>query len=251
MKITVSFERIAMRHELFLQRHPRLRVDGGERLVHQHHFGRVGERARDGDALLHAARQLVRILVLDVVQVGDCQDSGAPSHSARRARMPRSLRPSAALSSTFIHGSSAYSWNTTPRSALGPSTARAVHRRCVPAGRAAGILRSPTSSVDLPQPARAEHAQELVGRDVEVESLDGAVARRRSPDSRSRATRSRDGDLGRRAARIGVRPASSQPERAALGACEMVLQRRAAARPGRARFNAAITARCSSIASGR
>ena len=64
-----------MRHELFLQHHPRLRVDRGERLVHQHDFGRVGERARDGDALLHAARQLVRILVLDAVQVGDRQEA--------------------------------------------------------------------------------------------------------------------------------------------------------------------------------
>ena len=37
------------------------RVERRERLVHQQHRGIVGERARDGDPLLHAAREMVRI----------------------------------------------------------------------------------------------------------------------------------------------------------------------------------------------
>jgi hypothetical protein len=60
--------------ELLLQRHARLRVDRGERLVHEHDVGVVRERARDRDALLHAAGQLVRVLVLDAVEVRERQE---------------------------------------------------------------------------------------------------------------------------------------------------------------------------------
>ena len=44
-------------------------VERGERLVHQQHGRIVGERARDGDALLHAARQMVRIGLDELVEL--------------------------------------------------------------------------------------------------------------------------------------------------------------------------------------
>ena len=39
------------------------RIERAERLVHQQDAGVVGEHARDGDALLHAARELVRVAI--------------------------------------------------------------------------------------------------------------------------------------------------------------------------------------------
>ena len=49
---------------LVLQRAARQRVERRERLVHQHDLRRDRESARDADALLHAARQFRRPLVL-------------------------------------------------------------------------------------------------------------------------------------------------------------------------------------------
>ena len=43
-------------------------VEGGERLVHQQQRGAEGDRPHEGDALLHAARQLVRVGVGEVGQ---------------------------------------------------------------------------------------------------------------------------------------------------------------------------------------
>ena len=57
-----------MLQQLFLHHLARHRVERGERLVHQQDFGVGGEQARDRDALLHAARQLGRIVVLESAQ---------------------------------------------------------------------------------------------------------------------------------------------------------------------------------------
>ena len=46
-----------------LQLHPHHRVERAERFVHQPHFRSSRQRARDGDALLHAAGKLIRIVV--------------------------------------------------------------------------------------------------------------------------------------------------------------------------------------------
>ena len=52
-----------------------LRVDRGERLVHEQHLGLVGDRAGDRHALLHAAGELPRVALGGV----------------RRGRRPRAL----------------------------------------------------------------------------------------------------------------------------------------------------------------
>ena len=51
-------------HDAVLQMGAGQRVERAERLVHQQHLGLHGERAGDADALLHAAGDLVRALVL-------------------------------------------------------------------------------------------------------------------------------------------------------------------------------------------
>src|SRR5579872_180228 len=61
--------------KFFLQGGARLGVDGRERLVHQRHLRRVGQRARDCDPLPHAAGQLMRELVLETPQPDEFDES--------------------------------------------------------------------------------------------------------------------------------------------------------------------------------
>ena len=60
-KITVLLQPPQDAEELVLQPRAHDRVDGAERLVHQHHRRIGGERARDADALALPARQLARV----------------------------------------------------------------------------------------------------------------------------------------------------------------------------------------------
>ena len=49
------------------------RIERGERLVHQQHGRIVGERAGDRDALLHAAREMVRIGLDELVELDELE----------------------------------------------------------------------------------------------------------------------------------------------------------------------------------
>src|SRR5262245_32779406 len=49
------------------------RIERGERLVHQQHRRVVGERARDGDALLHAAGKMMRIGFRELLELDQAQ----------------------------------------------------------------------------------------------------------------------------------------------------------------------------------
>src|SRR6185295_2309418 len=51
--------------QIVLQRAPGLGVERAERLIHQQDLGIGGERPGDRDALLHAAREYVRIAILE------------------------------------------------------------------------------------------------------------------------------------------------------------------------------------------
>ncbi len=64
-------------------------VERAERLVHQQELGLEAERARDRDALLHAARQLPGELALEARRARPCRDS---AWRARRA-LARPKRP--------------------------------------------------------------------------------------------------------------------------------------------------------------
>src|SRR3546814_1715902 len=54
--------------DLLLELAPGLLVDRRERLVHQQHLGVDGEGAGKADALAHAARQLVRVGLLETLE---------------------------------------------------------------------------------------------------------------------------------------------------------------------------------------
>ena len=65
--------------------HARLLVERGERLVHQQHGRVLHQAARDGDALLHAARQLVRVAAAEALQA-DQIEHGVGALAALLAR---------------------------------------------------------------------------------------------------------------------------------------------------------------------
>ena len=97
--------------ELLVQQVAGDRVERGERLVHQQHRAVLRERAGQGDALAHAAGQLVRALVRGIAQIDQVEQFEGPG-PALGARTPRSL----SASSTFpavSQGNSADSWNIT------------------------------------------------------------------------------------------------------------------------------------------
>ncbi len=61
-------------HDLVLHVAPDQRVEGAEGLVVEHHLGVGGECARDADALLHPARELVGEPVRDLFEPHELQD---------------------------------------------------------------------------------------------------------------------------------------------------------------------------------
>ena len=139
------------RLELLLQLEPRERIDGGERLVEQQQSRLQRQRARDADALRHAARQLARIRILEVGEADGIEERGrrSPAHRAANARAcaSRSRRSGAPSSTETVPAagtpcrddSSGPSSPARHPSATRPSTGAAV----LPQGRAACSCRSP------------------------------------------------------------------------------------------------------------
>ena len=104
------------------------RVERAERLVEQEHGRPQRERAGDGHALAHAARQLVR------TRAGR-RRSGRPGRAARRSApagrapgMPASSSGKATLSAASRQGRRRGSWKTKPTRGSGPVTGLAVDR---------------------------------------------------------------------------------------------------------------------------
>ncbi len=65
MKTAVLFRRVPHAQQFGLHQLARLGVECGERFVEQDHFGIDDERAREVDALLHAAREFARMAVFE------------------------------------------------------------------------------------------------------------------------------------------------------------------------------------------
>ena len=130
-------------HELVLQLRARQRVERAERLVEQQHLRLHRERARDADALLHAAGHLVRHLVLGVRRA---RRASAPRACARLSCARDSVAPNTrstaryTLSKHVSHGSSEWFWNTTPRSGPGPAISRPA-QSSTPVGRLRAVPR--------------------------------------------------------------------------------------------------------------
>ena len=96
----VSVERRAAPRGRRLQIGAGDRVERAERLVEQHDVGLRGERARHGDALALAARQLARPAIAEVAPAR-ARPAGAPARPRRPARAsPRSQGTSATLRRT-------------------------------------------------------------------------------------------------------------------------------------------------------
>ena len=55
--------------QLVLKVDPGQRIERRQRLVHQHHFGIVGDAACERAALAHATRKLVWVLVVEAVEL--------------------------------------------------------------------------------------------------------------------------------------------------------------------------------------
>ena len=103
---TVLRSRSQMPSSSLLHQRAGLVVECAERLVQQHDLGVVGERARNRRALLHAARQLLGVVVLEA---GEADRSHALVRDLRGAAprgMPRSRRPKPMLSAIVSQGNS-------------------------------------------------------------------------------------------------------------------------------------------------
>ena len=120
------------RDELGLHGDARQRVELAERLVEHEDFRIVDQRARQRDALRHAARELVRIGVAEAGQArrdraphrrAAAGSSGCPAPPGRARHCPRPMR----------HGNSVGSWNTTTRDGCGPRDADRRPRATLPA----------------------------------------------------------------------------------------------------------------------
>ena len=99
--------------ELVLQLLAHDRVDGAERLVHQHHRRVGGERAGDADALLLPAGQLRRVALGEVRSQADpLEQFHAPARAPCFLSTPSSIGTVAMLSTTVRCGNSPACWMT-------------------------------------------------------------------------------------------------------------------------------------------
>ena len=73
MKITVLRSRCQSSKQFFLQKLAGLGVDGAERFVHKQDRGIDRQRAGQSGALLHAAGELVRIMIFEIGQTDALQ----------------------------------------------------------------------------------------------------------------------------------------------------------------------------------
>ena len=184
------------------------RVERAERLVHQEERGIVDERAHERDALLHAARQLPRVAVLEALETDEVQELEARAAASARARAA-ARRPAGA--------------RCRARCATGTAPATGTRRRCRGAGR-----RSACREQRIAVGGRQQAGEDLeegrfpaAGRADDRHEL--AVARRRNrcpeapPEGRCRP-RSASTDAGPQWRRRSALPPSLRPRSSARDA---------------------------------
>ena len=133
-----------------------------ERLVHQQDLRLGGERARDRDALAHAAGQLGRVAVLEAVEADQLDEVRRRARCACAFGMPAISSGKATFSITVRHGKVDSSWNTMPIEACGPGTVS-------PRDRDAALVavEQPADDVEqgrLAAAGRADHREEFARR---------------------------------------------------------------------------------------
>ena len=146
-------EPLPQRPDQVLQVGPGLRVDRGERLVHQQDLRLVRDRPGDRDPLLHPAGELPRIAPSGTSARPTASSASRTSSCAAPAAASSASAAARRCRRTVIHGNRLrpYSWNTTAMPGGGPCTA--AHRPARPRRRSASS--SPAmhlSSVVLPAP---------------------------------------------------------------------------------------------------
>ena len=82
-----------MRLQLLLHQLAGLRVERGERLVHQQHFRVHDQRAREVHALLHAAGEFVRIVMLETREADEFDEIARARSLASRVATPMHSSP--------------------------------------------------------------------------------------------------------------------------------------------------------------
>ena len=169
-RIDIPRSRWSVAHQVF-EVGPCLRVDRGERLVHDEHLGLIGDGAGDRDALLHAAGELPRVALGRVVE-----PDGVRASSISRSRSAREsflcLSGSSTFPRTVSHGYRLrpYSWKTSAILAGG-----AGHRLAVELDDARG---GPEQAGDALQQSRlaasgrSDDADELAGAHPEADVAD-------------------------------------------------------------------------------
>ena len=193
-------------------------VERGRRLVEDHELGAERERHRDDHALAHAARQLVRVGARAPRVDADEVEQLARALRARRCfEMCSCARiMSTNWSPTRITGLSAFIalWKTieTFRQriaaqllGLAPDEVVAAEEDAAADDRAAGgrrICMTVFAIVRLAAAGLAGEAEDLAGRDREVDAVDRDARRRRRPRGRAPRRASRASRLGRRWCRL-------------------------------------------------
>ncbi len=149
----------------------RLRVDGGERLVHEQDLGLVGEAARDRHALLHAARELPRVLVDRAGQADGLDGLVDLLAALLLAHLLAPQREGDVLADLHPRIQRAAVVLEDERHPLG----RLGHRLAAQLDGARGRREQPRDGLQqrrLAAPRRADDAQELALGDLEAEVLD-------------------------------------------------------------------------------
>ena len=127
-------------------------VERAERLVHEQQPRALGERAGDRDALLHAAGELVGVVLREVGEPDELEQLGHAGAGARPRRRRAARSGSSMFAATVRHGSRPACWNAMPYSwSIRACRAVLPNTRMSPA---VGSSRSAMSrsSVDLPHP---------------------------------------------------------------------------------------------------
>ena len=141
------------------------------------------QRAGDADALLHPARELARVDVLESAEADEVEDAIVGFHArcgAQAQRLERLLD----VRATVSHGYSAKLWNTIETAGFRPSQGLIVVEDLA-AGVRADQTRQDAHERRLAASRRTEHGQDLLCRDVERDVVEHAQRLARSGGRRT------------------------------------------------------------------
>ena len=181
--------------DLLAQLHAHLCVERRERLVEEQHARLDRERARERDALLHAAGELMRIAVARVPEADELEQLARRASRRSALSRPRIFKPYSTFCRAVMFGKSEYAWKTMPMSRLfggdardvlavddDPARVGAVEAGDEPQRRRLAAARRPEQREEL---ALAEldldAVERLHGAEVAVEVLQFEVGHQRAP----------------------------------------------------------------------